>query len=300
MKKFRILFALILIIYSGTLFAQSTGFKKHIVQKGETLYAISRKYNVSVDEICDANNLAKNDIIKTGQSLLIPVKSSSTQSSNKLPEPAKVTMPEKTDTYIVKSGDTLYSIAKRFDISVDILKILNQMSGNIIQVGQKIIVPQILDTLVVKNPDVEKDTNSFNASNVSQIIDPRQIDKNKTASTTLVWPVKPLEVSYIKGKICGVLLTGKKSENVTAIKDGTVMFSGIYRGFGQVVFVQSSNELMYVYTGLESINVKKGQKISFGHTVGNLGIDMHSGKPQLNFMVFKNGKPIDPAKAPRG
>lgn len=297
MKKFYFL-AFVLLVSSCFLFSQSV--KVHVVEKGETLYGLCRKYDVKIDEICKLNNFSKDTLLKIGQKVKIPVKNNDEATNNseiviKNNKPKDI--PEKTDTYTVKKGDTLYNIAKKFDISVDILKILNEMSGTTIKIGQVINVPQKVEKNVAT---VKTDEEKKQLSGNTPIVDPRQIDKNKTASTSLLWPIKTEELSYLKGKISGVLLTGKKNENVTAIKDGSVMFSGIYRGFGQVVFIQSANDLMYVYTGLETVNVKKGEKVACGDTVGNLGIDMHSGKPQLNFMVFKNGKPIDPAKAPRG
>lgn len=297
MKKFYFL-AFFLLVSSCFLFSQSV--KVHVVEKGETLYGLCRKYDVKIDEICKLNNFSKDTLLKIGQKVKIPVKNND-EPTNKseivIKNNKTQDIPEKTDTYTVKKGDTLYNIAKQFDISVEILKILNEMSGTTIKIGQVINVPQKVEKNVATVKSEESDKNH---SGNTVIVDPRQIDKNKKASTSLLWPIMTEEINYLKGKISGVLLTGKKNENVNAIKAGSVMFSGIYRGFGQVVFIQSANDLMYVYTGLETVNVKKGEKVACGDTVGNLGIDMHSGKPQLNFMVFKNGKPMDPAKAPRG
>ena len=55
-----------------------------------------------------------------------------------------------------------------------------------------------------------------------------------------------------------------------------------------------------MYTGLKEIKVKKSDYVVFGDKLGTVGIDALSGKPQLTLMVYQNGKPIDPAKAPRG
>ena len=68
---------------------------------------------------------------------------------------------------------------------------------------------------------------------------------------------------------------------------------------GQVVFVQSKTGLIYAYTGLGNVKVHKGDYILSGSEVGTVGIDSISQKPQMTFMVFQNGQPIDPSKAPR-
>ena len=93
---------------------------KYIVKSGDTLYAIARKYGVSVDELKSYNNL-KSNTLSIGQVIMIPSKE-----SNK---------------YIVKSGDTLYKIAKENNISVDELMSLNNLNNSNLSVGQVLILP---------------------------------------------------------------------------------------------------------------------------------------------------------------
>ena len=114
MKSFFCSFKYILFLLFIIIFSSQT--VSHQVQKGETLYSISRKYGISVGELCSANNISTSSVIKTGQNLKIPTKNLSEKSTNE-----KI---EKTDTYIVKKGDTLYGIAKRFGVSVEISRIL--------------------------------------------------------------------------------------------------------------------------------------------------------------------------------
>lgn len=274
-----ILFLLIIIIFSSQTVS-------HQVQKGETLYSISRKYGISVGELCSANNISTSSVIKTGQNLKIPTKNLSEKSTTE-----KI---EKTDTYIVKKGDTLYGIAKRFGVSVETLTIMNKMSGSkTIKVGQTLIVP------------LATSDNSQVIANVSdiedlQLTDSRTYDKNKKGDKTLLWPVSAKEIQYVEGKVSGVSITTNLNENVNIVREGTVMFCGLYRGFGNVVFVQSKSGYMYVYTNLDKINVSKGDSVKLNEKIGTVAIDTRTNKPQLLFMVFKNGNPIDPAKAPRG
>lgn len=274
-----ILFLLIIIIFSSQTVS-------HQVQKGETLYSISRKYGISVGELCSANNISTSSVIKTGQNLKIPTKNLSEKSTTE-----KI---EKTDTYIVKKGDTLYGIAKRFGVSVETLTIMNKMSGSkTIKVGQTLIVP------------LATSDNSQVIANVSdiedlQLTDSRTYDKNKKGDKTLLWPVSAKEIQYVEGKVSGVSITTNLNENVNIVREGTVMFCGLYRGFGNVVFVQSKSGYMYVYTNLDKINVSKGDSVKLNENIGTVAIDTRTNKPQLLFMVFKNGNPIDPAKAPRG
>ena len=245
----------------------------HVVAKGETLYSISRKYGITVAELCTENNITQSQVLKVGQKLVIPAKALPT-----------------TESYIVAKGDTFYGIARRHNMTVDELLSLNKLkSSDTLKVGQVLKVPASTTTIantIVSTPTIE-------------ISDPRSYT-GKKGDSSLVWPVKNPEVVYVSGKISGVQLSAKKNEAVCAIQSGTVMFSGLYRGFGKVVFVQAQSGHMYVYTGLSDTTVTKGEYIATGKQLGVVGVDSFTGKDQLTFMVYQNGKPIDPAKAPRG
>lgn len=98
----------------------------YIVKKGDTLYSIANMYNVSVNDLKSVNNLVNNNI-SIGQELIIPVNSNN-QNLN-------------LQTYTVKKGDTLYNIAKNYNVSVSELKSINNLSSNILSIGQKLQIP---------------------------------------------------------------------------------------------------------------------------------------------------------------
>lgn len=101
--------------------------KYYIVKKGDTLYSISRAYNVSVEDLKKLNNLTSNTLI-VGQQLIIPSNETNDNNTNK-------------QTYTVKRGDTLYSIARNFNVSVDQLMSENNLSSSVLTVGQVLIIP---------------------------------------------------------------------------------------------------------------------------------------------------------------
>ena len=100
----------------------------HIVKAGENLYSISRLYGLTVDELCAMNGINKNSPLSVDQSLKIVEfsKGSSNFTSASL--------------HIVKKGDTLYNISKRYGISVARLKELNNLTDNIISINQRLRV----------------------------------------------------------------------------------------------------------------------------------------------------------------
>ena len=273
---------------------------KHAVQKGETYYSISKKYGLTVDELCKLNNLTTDCVLKAGQVLIVKKDSEVKQekkesvsggvkTSNEI-KPATETKSDtrKYDTYTVQKGDTFYRISKVNGITVDELKKLNNLENDtVLKLGQKLKIPvTLVDTKNTSLPDLPSN-------------DPRNYSTKKVDSS-VVWPVKNPEVTYMKGKVSGVRLSASKDETVKAIRAGTVMYVGNYRGYGQVVFVQSKTGHMYTYSGLGSIKVKKGDYIVFGDVIGTAGVDSITNANCITLMVFQKSTPIDPVKAPRG
>ena len=94
----------------------------YTVKKGDSLYKIATKYNTSVSAIQKLNNL-NNINLSVGQVLKIP---NSVSNNNK--------------NYIVQKGDSLYSIAKKFNTTIDSIKKKNNLTNNLLSIGQKLII----------------------------------------------------------------------------------------------------------------------------------------------------------------
>jgi len=108
---------------------------RHKVKKGEVMATIAKRYGVSVKQIMAANSL-KTSRVKAGQVLSINV------AENDNPKKNKAKNTKKTQTYTVKRGDTLHSIAQKFDVAVADIKRWNKKYGNHIQPGNKLIIKQ--------------------------------------------------------------------------------------------------------------------------------------------------------------
>ena len=98
----------------------------HIVKKGENLYSISRLYNLTVDELCKMNNIDKETSLRVEQSLKIVGFSKTINNYSNA------------SYHIVKKGDTLYNISKRYGLTVAKLKELNNLNSNIISINQRL------------------------------------------------------------------------------------------------------------------------------------------------------------------
>ena len=274
------------------------------VEKGDTLYSISRKYQITVAELRTANNLSENDVIKAGQKLIIPDADIGTAAALSSTKAAGNASPSgKIVEYVVKKGDTLYGIARKNGMAVADLMALNNLdSSAVIKVGQKLKVAQGTSNTNSKttNKPVEHAKPGETVIKVNEPApDTRTYGTTVNADSNTKWPVSSPKITQVKGKISGVQLSAKTNEPVVCIHEGTVMYVGVYRGFGQVVFVQSKTGLIYAYTGLGSVKVRKGEYAISGAELGTAGLDSLSQKYQITFMVFQNGQPVDPAKAPR-
>lgn len=111
----------------------------YIVQRGDTLYSISKNNNVSIEDIIEANNLTSN-VLSIGQELYIP-------SENEVIENQKPieNSNDQYSIYTVKKGDSLWLISQRNNITIPELLEINNLNNNILQIGQKLLIPKQSD-----------------------------------------------------------------------------------------------------------------------------------------------------------
>ena len=123
--------------YTGYEYVPNVNSDLYVVKSGDSLWSISKKYGISVNDLKKLNGL-NNNLLSVGQVLKI----------SGVPENFK-------DIYVVKSGDTLYGIASKYNISVDELKRYNNLSNNLLSVGQQLFVPvgQMVEDVIETNYD---------------------------------------------------------------------------------------------------------------------------------------------------
>lgn len=107
-------------------YSDMSNFNTYVVQRGDSLYSIANAYNVSVNDLRNINNLTS-DILSVGQVLIIPENSNRNSNTSNL--------------YVVKRGDSLWSIANKFNVSINKIRMLNSLNSDILTIGQTLIIP---------------------------------------------------------------------------------------------------------------------------------------------------------------
>ena len=104
----------------------------HVIAKGETLYAISRKYGVSVQKLTQLNPAIDFNALSIDQRIIIR------ENTNEV----AILDATSTDYHVVEKGETLYAISRKYNISVSDLKSKNNLSSSVLSIGQNLIVKQ--------------------------------------------------------------------------------------------------------------------------------------------------------------
>lgn len=267
MKHLKTLCALIITIAS--VLSVHAEESTYTVQRGDTLYGIARKFSLSPQFLMELNDIEDPTVLQIGSTL-------------------RLTREEGNyDTYSVLRGDTLYSISRRHGIEIGELCSINGISSDILlKVGMVLKVPAPQATVAEPVKVSEKD-----------VIDGKEGDTSSDGS--LLWPHDGERFS-LSGKLMGMEISGSEGDNVISVNSGNVVWVAPYRGYGRLVMVEGADNTIYAYGGNEETYVKVGDRVSPGTLLGKVGLHPIEKKAKVFFFVYKDGKPLDPVKAPRG
>lgn len=236
-------------------------------------------------------------------------------------------------TYTIARNDTLDAIARRFSLSLDTLISLNGITdARRMQVGTVLKVPNI-DGIAykVQRGDNLSSIASRNDTNLLDLVDandlashtinPGQIlfipgarlnsyDLKKVLGTLVIWPVTGRISSifgYRNNPFTGIRqfhngldIVAPVNMPVKAAMDGRIAETGYSSIFGNFVIMTHAGSYQTLYAHLNRIEVRVGQIIRQGNSIGLLGSTGYSTGPHLHFGVFKSGVPTDPLRLLRG
>jgi len=233
----------------------------HKVARGETVWALARRYKTSMRAILQANKIQNpKKEVKVGIKLFIPG-ASQISSKNGI-------------SYRVKSGDTVWRIAERYRIPrSDILRANKLPSSGKIFAGQKLFLPG------AQRPRIE-----FQSPLRVRLV------------VTSRYGYRRHPISGRRNFHHGIDLRAKQRTRVYAAQSGKVIFVGWLGGYGKLVIIKHDNQYTTRYGHLSTIKVRSGQKVKRGTVIGLSGNTGYSTGPHLHFEVRCQGKSIDPAK----
>lgn len=250
-----------------TLVSEKTrdSIEKYITQEGDTVSSIAQKFGVDTDTIKWQNNLT-GDRIKVGQTLQI--------------------LPVTGIAHKVGKGDTVYSIAKKYDSSAQAIADFpfNAFTNDEtfeLAIGQTIIVPE-----GVKPAEVQM------APRIRQITPDAG---SVVASGSFVWPTAGTISQNYAWYHPGTDIANRASPNIVAADSGTITYTGcLTYGYGCHVIINHGNGYTTLYAHLSQIFVSSGQSVGRGSAIGKMGSTGRSTGTHLHFEIVKNGVKLNP------
>lgn len=255
----------------------------HKVESGESFWSISRKYDISVENLQKANPTANPEKIKIGQELnlivpksLIRVKTvEDVTYIDKIPYEQKLEMSSslyKDQTQVRVKGQ--YG---EKEVKAEIIKV-NGLETERVIISEKIIKEPKDQILVkgTKNPPPKKGTGTFSTPTRGTL----------TSRYGMRW-----------GRMHdGIDIAAPIGTSVKAADGGEVIFAGTSGAYGKLIKIDHGGGYVTYYGHLSKISVKVGAKVYKGQTIGAVGNTGRSTGPHLHFEIRKNGNPINPSK----
>lgn len=242
----------------------------YTVQDGDTIASIAAQFNISANTILWANGITERDILKIGDHLTI--------------------LPTTGVLHTVRSGDTVLAIAIKYDADLQATIAYNNLGEDAkLAIGQKIIVPDgyahaTVPTSVpsIVSEDVKLATES-------------PPDSAPSTGSGFAWPTASRHISqYFRWGHTGIDIDDRSRPPIYAAETGTIEFTGWLGGYGRLVVVNHGDGLSTYYAHVDKVYVTKGQKVSKGDAIAQIGSTGRSTGPHVHFEVRKNGLPINP------
>lgn len=221
--------------------------------------------------------------------------------------------------YIVKKGETLYSIAWRADVDVRTLASINNIKApyNIFPNQKLFLVKNSSNASknkaksksfnsskqkVIKKPIAQKKKQEY-GGNVTEQKTSKKSQQPKAAFSQKIrkwqWPAKGKVIqrfSTAKQGNKGIDIAGRRGDSVKATADGKVVYAGdALQGYGQLVIVKHNDDYLSAYAHNDRILVKEQQVVKAGQVIAKMG-DTDAERVMLHFEVRFRGKSVNPMK----
>jgi len=240
----------------------------YIVQDGDTLSSIAKKFNLQTDTLRWNNNL-KNDSVKAGDTINIP--------------------PVDGIVHKVKRGDTIYSIAKKYAIDPQVIvnwpfNTYTDDENFGLAVGQLLIVPDgVMPAAKPSNTQYLAGRITPNAGAVA-------------ANGSFIWPTNGTITQRFVWYHTGLDIANASAPDILAADSGTVIQAGWPDnvGYGNRVIIDHGNGFVTLYAHMQAVYVSVGQTVNRGDSIGKMGSTGRSTGTHCHFEIRVGGKNVDP------
>ena len=196
---------------------------------------------------------------------------------------------DRQSTHIVRTGETLFSIAWRYGHDADELARWNGLGdGSLIHPGQVIRLTP---------PRGSARTTTTRSSSTSRTPSRPLPEIPAQPSPKWAWPSSGrinVEFGAKPGPGTGVLINGKAGQPIVAAASGHVVYAGSgLIGYGQLIILKHNDTYLSAYGYTASLLVKEGEQVAKGQRIATMG-EGPERKPRLHFEIRRNGKPVNP------
>jgi lipoprotein NlpD len=256
---------------------------------GDTLYSIAWESGRDYRELASWNSIAPPYTIKPGQRIRLYPPSAATAA----PSAAGP------NSHVVQKGETLFSIATRYDVAVTDLATWNNIAPPYaLKQGQS------LRLATSKERPAAKIDNKRNGKKPAQKIPPTvaatkpapiPVNIKNASIRDWTWPTAGNLLSrFSAGGAKGVDIGGKPGQPVLAAAPGTVVYQGSgLRGYGQLIIVKHNTDFLSAYAHCDKIVVREGNVIKRGQKIAEMG-STGTDRVKLHFEIRYRGTPVDP------
>jgi lipoprotein NlpD len=207
--------------------------------------------------------------------------------------------PVRTGTYTVRSGDTVYAIAKRYRMDYRDLARWNHLGRDYaIEVGQVLMLHAPIGTHT-RPGAATRSAAALPAPPSSKNSSPKNSEETGLSTSPMpkwVWPVDGGATTAIErpNGAQGLGISGSLGQEIHAASEGRVVYTGTgLLGYGQLIIVKHNDAYLTAYGYTQSVLVKEGEQVRTGQAIATMGA-APQGTPLLYFEIRLNGKPVEP------
>jgi len=240
---------------------------KYEVKSGNTLSELALKFNITVDDIKNRNNL-RSDLIKIGDELIIPKTGIGGGEEDRL---------YTTIHHQVQPGDAISLIAKKYGTDIETIKLANNLQSDRIYIGDTILIPHV-------NRRMDR---------------PFQLSKG-----SLIWPTLGRISSYYGYRIHpikktrefhnGIDIAVPLGTEIRAVAAGKIVENGWKSGYGKTIVIDHGNGVRTLYAHNSRLLVRSGAFVNLGQVIAHAGSTGLSTGSHLHFSIFVNEKSVNP------